>query len=60
MGLKYGKPYLKEYVNTVVSAVVSFLGPLVVLVMVNLVMVKSFWDGNSAVSLLYAPHSLLA
>lgn len=49
VGLRFGKPYLKEYVSTLVSAIVSFVGPLVVLLGVNLGMIKSFWDGNSAV-----------
>lgn len=49
VGLRFGKPYLKEYVSTLVSAIVSFVGPLVVLLGVNLGLMRSFWDGNSAV-----------
>lgn len=49
VGLRYGKPYLTEYVNTLVSAIVSFLGPLAVILLVGGLKVKSFWDVNSAV-----------
>jgi hypothetical protein len=61
MGLRYGKPYLTEYVNTLVSAIVSFLGPLLVILLVGGLGVKSFWDMNSAVRLLFLllPFSIL-
>jgi diacylglycerol diphosphate phosphatase/phosphatidate phosphatase len=49
VGLRYGKPFLTEYVNTAVSAIVSFLGPLSVILLVGGLRVKSFWDVNSAV-----------
>jgi diacylglycerol diphosphate phosphatase/phosphatidate phosphatase len=49
VGLRYGKPYLSEYVTTLVSAIVSFFGPLAIILLVGGLKVKSFWDVNSAV-----------
>lgn len=59
IGLRYGKPYLTEYVNTLVSAIVSFLGPLLVILLVGGLRVKSFWDVNSAVRLPFLLHLTL-
>jgi diacylglycerol diphosphate phosphatase/phosphatidate phosphatase len=49
-GLKYGKPYMTEYINTTVSAVVSFAGPFLVIGAVGLWKVRKFWDTHTAVS----------
>lgn len=62
-GIKHGQPYMAEYVTTVVSAVVSFLGPFAVMGGVGLWMSAresrrgnakggdswGFWDSNAAV-----------
>lgn len=50
VGLRYRKPFMAEYVTTLVSAIVSFLVPLAVILLVSGLRVKSFWDMNSAVS----------
>ncbi|KAF2997845.1 hypothetical protein E8E13_002048 [Curvularia kusanoi] len=48
-GMKYGKPLLREYVNTPVSAGVSFAVPAVVMGAVGLWGVRDFWEGNAAI-----------
>jgi diacylglycerol diphosphate phosphatase/phosphatidate phosphatase len=49
-GMKHGKPFMSEYINTNVSAVVSFVGPFLVIGAVGLRKVRSFWDTHTAVS----------
>ncbi|KAF2683589.1 PAP2-domain-containing protein [Lentithecium fluviatile CBS 122367] len=53
-GLKHGKPVLKEYISTTVSAVVSFVVPLAVIAILGAWRVRSFWDTNSA----YVPSAV--
>jgi diacylglycerol diphosphate phosphatase/phosphatidate phosphatase len=48
-GIKYGKPLLKEYVSTPVSAAVSFVVPLVVMGAFGLWGTREFWESNAAV-----------
>lgn len=50
-GMKHSQPYLAEYVNTIVSAVVSFVVPAAVMGGIALWGTRSFKDGNAAVSL---------
>lgn len=49
-GQKYGKPYMAEYITTLVSAIVSFAAPAVVMGAVSLWGTREFDDGNTAVS----------
>ncbi|KAF1837449.1 PAP2-domain-containing protein [Decorospora gaudefroyi] len=48
-GLKYGQPVRKEYINTIVMAVISFGVPAVVMGSVGLWCMRDFWDGNAAI-----------
>lgn len=48
-GVKYGQPFHKEYIDTPVSAVISFAGPFLAMGAVGLWKVKSFQDTNAAV-----------
>ncbi|KAF1980000.1 acid phosphatase/Vanadium-dependent haloperoxidase, partial [Bimuria novae-zelandiae CBS 107.79] len=47
-GLKYGQPYLPEYINTTVSAAVSFFVPFAVMSVMSGWWGDCFWDGNAA------------
>ncbi|KAH8731566.1 phosphatidic acid phosphatase type 2/haloperoxidase, partial [Phaeosphaeriaceae sp. PMI808] len=47
-GLKHGHPYIKEYVTTIVSAVVSFAIPAAIMGAIALWGTRSFEDGNAA------------
>ena len=49
-GLKHGKPFMPEYIDTNVSAVVSFVGPFLVIGALGLWKVRRFWDTHTAVS----------
>jgi diacylglycerol diphosphate phosphatase/phosphatidate phosphatase len=48
-GMKHSQPYLREYVDTIVSAVVSFVIPAAVMGGIALWGTRSFEDGNAAV-----------
>lgn len=48
-GLKYGKPYLEEYITTGVIAVFAYVVPLVILLITGLWGVRDFWESNAAV-----------
>lgn len=50
-GMQHSQPYLHEYVNTMVSAIVSFVGPAMIMGAVALWGTRGFGDGNAAVSL---------
>ncbi|KAH7401283.1 phosphatidic acid phosphatase type 2/haloperoxidase [Pyrenochaeta sp. MPI-SDFR-AT-0127] len=47
-GRAYGKPYMAEYITTLVSAVVSFAAPAVIMGAVSLWGTREFEDGNAA------------
>jgi diacylglycerol diphosphate phosphatase/phosphatidate phosphatase len=49
-GIKYGKPYMSEYITTLVSAIVSYVAPLLVMGGIGLWRSRDFADGNAAVS----------
>jgi diacylglycerol diphosphate phosphatase/phosphatidate phosphatase len=49
-GMRHSAPYLKEYVDTTVSGVVSFVVPVAVMGAVALWGSRGFGDGNAAVS----------
>lgn len=57
-GLNHGKPLLREYVSTPVSAVVSFVVPLLVMGAFGLWGTRDFWESNAAVCPLIplSPH----
>jgi diacylglycerol diphosphate phosphatase/phosphatidate phosphatase len=57
-GLKYGQPYIAEYINTTVSAAVSFVVPFAIMAIVSGWYFNSFWDGNAAVRLPLSLYSL--
>lgn len=48
-GLENGKPLLREYVSTPVSAAVSFVVPLLVMGAFGLWETRDFWESNAAV-----------
>jgi diacylglycerol diphosphate phosphatase/phosphatidate phosphatase len=50
-GMKHSQPYLAEYITTVVSAIVSFVVPALIMGAIALWGTRSFEDGNAAVSL---------
>ncbi|KAL5412683.1 hypothetical protein PMIN03_004152 [Paraphaeosphaeria minitans] len=47
-GLKYGQPYIGEYINTTWSAAISFVVPFLIMTAVSGWWFNSFWDGNAA------------
>ncbi|KAJ4360525.1 uncharacterized protein N0V89_001090 [Didymosphaeria variabile] len=47
-GLKYGQPYVNEYINTTWSAAVSFVFPFLIMSAISGWYFNSFWDGNAA------------
>jgi diacylglycerol diphosphate phosphatase/phosphatidate phosphatase len=51
-GIKHGKPYITEYINTWVSAVSSFAVPALIMGAIGLWGTRSFEDGNAAVSII--------
>ncbi|KAF2874028.1 phosphatidic acid phosphatase type 2/haloperoxidase [Massariosphaeria phaeospora] len=48
-GLRHSQPYRSEYINTIVSAVLSFVVPLIIISLVGLLKDKSYWNTNNAV-----------
>lgn len=52
-GLRHGQPHLKEYVNTIESAVYSFAVPVAVMGAMGLWGSRAFGDSNAAVRLLF-------
>jgi hypothetical protein len=49
-GLQHGKPLLDEYITTLVSAIISFAVPFVIMGAVGLWCIRDFWESNAAVS----------
>lgn len=56
-GLAHGKPYLGEYINTKISAAVSFVVPFAVMGAVGLWWVRDFWESNAAVCVSSSCHA---
>lgn len=48
-GLAHGKPLLAEYITTLVSAIISFAVPFVVMGAIGLWCIRDFWETNAAV-----------
>ncbi|KAF1927104.1 PAP2-domain-containing protein [Didymella exigua CBS 183.55] len=48
-GLQHGKPYLAEYITTLVSAIISFAVPFLVMGAIGLWWVRDFWESNAAI-----------
>lgn len=57
-GIRYGKPYMAEYITTPVSAIVSYVAPLLVMGAIGLWWIRDFADGNAAVSFKSRPFML--
>jgi diacylglycerol diphosphate phosphatase/phosphatidate phosphatase len=49
-GLRYGKPLLAEYITTLVSAIISFAVPFLVMGAIGFWYVRDYWESNAAVS----------
>ncbi|KAJ4410117.1 hypothetical protein N0V91_002126 [Didymella pomorum] len=47
-GLAHGKPLLAEYITTLVSAIISFAVPFVVMGAIGLWCIRDFWETNAA------------
>jgi diacylglycerol diphosphate phosphatase/phosphatidate phosphatase len=52
-GMAHSRPCIKEYVNTIVSAVVSFVVPAAVMGVIALWGTRRFEDGDAAVSFIH-------
>ena len=57
-GLKYGQPLLDEYINTLQSAIISFVVPLGIMGAIGLWYVRDFWESNAAVGILSFLYNL--
>jgi diacylglycerol diphosphate phosphatase/phosphatidate phosphatase len=53
--MKHSQPYLKEYIDTTVSAIVSFAVPAAIMGAIALWGTRGFGDGNAAVCLAFLP-----
>lgn len=58
-GIRHSQPYLKEYVNTGVSTVVTYLIPALIMGAITLWGTRGFGDGNAAVRLFPISQQLL-
>jgi hypothetical protein len=58
-GMKHSQPYRPEYVDTIMSGVVSFVGPALVMGAIALWGTRGFGDGNAAVRIVFLSTSIL-